>query len=302
MKRSNTQGNLLTGARQTMLSWIKVIKSFDDLPEAYKSTVLELLTDGQGFPYAVFAPPVSGSRFYPTEKLVLWVDETLYILTQQTDQIDITGYSNQAISHLETGSILLYSWFTVSGITIEGESKESTVAYNTATHRHIQPFLNRIRSFPVNSARLQAEQIEFDYLAPLNFKFFNFARNSLKGNEKVITSLWQPAISHSVFPLFKQAFKRLITPAHLTILTDQEIIFIEDDTRSIDTKGKRYGGIWRYIPLGNILSMSVIERNDGLLSFLFKLKADISIERIFGADLQSQVMQLKTELENNVEA
>ncbi len=300
MKYSNAQKPLLTGARQTMLSWVKVIESFGELPAAYKSTVGDLLRDEQKFPYTLFTPPVSGSRFDPAEKLLLWFKDTLYILEEKAEEIEIIGYPNQLIGHLERGSILLYSWFTVSGINIEGDIVASTVVYNTATHRHIQPFLDKIRSLPANRTKLNAERADFDYLSPLNFKFFNFARNSLKGNEKVIASLWQPEISHNVFPFFKRTFKRLLSPAHITILTDYELILIENDYRSIEKKGKRYGGVWRYIPRKSILFVDIVERKNNLLSISFNIKPNTFIERIYGADQRLQVMQLKAELKKSM--
>ena len=276
MKSSNTQGKLLTGARQTMLAWVKVIKIFDELPDAYKSTVSHLLGDIQEFPYSIFAPPVSGSRSNPAEKLILWFDETLYILEEKEQKIELIGYPNKMMGHLEVGNVLLYSWIGVSGITTAGEVAASTITYNAATHRHIQPFIEKVRFLPAKKDKVKSKGQEFDYLAPLDFKFFNFARTSLKGKEKVITSVWQPEISYSVFPLFKQAFKRLITPAHLTILTDQEIIFIEDDHRSIEMRGKRYGGIWRYIPRNSILAIDATEKKDNLLNLSVRVKPDTS--------------------------
>ncbi|MCP4141773.1 MAG: hypothetical protein GY755_16120 [Chloroflexi bacterium] len=300
MKHSNTQGKLLTGARQTMLSWVKVIKNFDELPDAYKNSVDELLGDLQKFPYTIFAPPMSSSRFESTEKLVLWLNETLYVLEEKDEQIELTGYPNKMIGHLEVGNVLLYSWISVSGITATGDIAVSTITYNAATHRHVQPFLENIRSLPAKKDKAKIERPELDYLAPLNFKFFNFALNSLKGNEKVFASVWQPEISNSIVPLFKSAFKRLVTPAHLAILTDQEIIFIEDDHRSIEMKGKRYGGIWRYIPRKSILAVGLIERKDDCLCLSCKIKPDLLIERIFEAEVRDQVLKLKTELESSM--
>ena len=297
MNRLTAQGDLLTGARQTMLSWVKVIEAFDDLPDDYKATVQDLLADEQKFPYTILAPPINGSRFPLAEKLVFWISETLYILERNGKQIKTVRHPKPLIGYLEMGGILLYSWFTVSGVTTEGGIAASTVVYNTATHRHIQPFINEIRSLPAEDVGAQDAPPEFQYLEPLSYKFFNFACNSLRGDEKIIHSVWQPEISRNIFPVFRRTFKRLIAPAHLAILTDKEIIFIEDDLRSVDTRGKRYGGIWRYICLDSILAVTFIDCSNGDLKLSFHIRPDTTFERILGGAARPQAMKLKSELE-----
>lgn len=295
MKRLPSGEKLLTGARQTMQSWVKVIESFDEIPPAYKDGLLDTLKDIDHFPYMVLAPPVSGSRFQPAERLIFWLDDALYILERKLDQINLLAFPKEEIGMLEVGKVLLYSWFTVTGLTTQGSKHVSTVVYNTSTHRHLQSFFDHIRSLP--EKKISSERTEFAPLERLSFKFANFARNSLKGDEKIITSLWQPEISRPIFPFFKKLFSRLLSPAHLTIITELELIFIEDDLHSPQVKGKHYGGIWQYIPLQNLVSVSNIERDGGLFTLIFNIKPDTSVKRTFDTDTTYQALKLKAELE-----
>ena len=59
--------------------------------------------------------------------------------------------------------------------------------------------------------------------------------------------------------------------ARLLVLTDQELILIRDDPRSKETRGVRYGGVWEYIPLQEMTSLSVNESGQEWLKLNIEL-------------------------------
>lgn len=297
MSPSSSKTELLTGARQTMQSWIKVIREADEIPAAYRERVHDLL-DGRDFPYMVFAPPVSGAHFPLSEKLLFWQDTKLHVLERGVDQINLTVFPREQIEMIECGSILLYSWLSIFGKTAEGEERTETIVYNTSTLRHIQPFVDQIRSLPAQSARMK--QRAFDELEKENFKFANFARKSLKDDEKVLAYLWQPEVSRSFFSVFKRFFSRPIFLSHLSIVTELELIFIAEDHRSPQVKGKRYGGIWRYVPLQNLRSVSVLPESESLSSLYFESKSGRRITHTYTLDGEEQALAFKAALEKRL--
>ena len=72
--------------------------------------------------------------------------------------------------------------------------------------------------------------------------------------EKVVRALLQPEIREGVLTLLGRIYHRTISPTHMTILTDCELVTIREEQRP----GKdRYGGVWTYIPLKKIVALSL---------------------------------------------
>lgn len=297
---SDSQLSTLTGARQTMMSWSKVVESYEAVPEAYRSSYQMTVGDGAPFPYTVFAPAIASFRHKTTEKLLCEVSDAIYVWERIGNQVGMAAYPLETISDLEIGSILLYSWITISGVTKAGIASSSTVEFNTSTSRYYARFVNKVRPAPDNvDARAQSvERAKFDYLAMVNFKFMNYAFESLVEGEKVLQTLWQPKINKPIIRLGWSTFYRTLALAHLTILTDKELIVIQEDERSRENRGVRYGGKWHYIALRHIRAVSVQEQADDLLTLSLTFSpGERRSEIIFAASRKQELVQLQAELE-----
>lgn len=120
------------------------------------------------------------------------------------------------------------------------------------------------------------------------------------GGEWVIHSIWQPEIYTSVASVFGLSLTRTLSPAHLVLLTDKEVILIRDEVRSRGNKGVRYGGIRHYIPLRSIAAVSLTKQADDLVTLSIHLTEDKSVDNLFTATKEKELLQLKTELENMI--
>lgn len=156
---------VLTGGKQTMLSWAKVIESCAALPEVYQPLCQTIFGDEQPFPYVVLVPAIYERRHRITEKLLCVMNDIFYVWEHVGEKTVTTAYPLQTIRDLEVGIILLYSWLTVSGTTSEGVTASSTIEFNTATARYITPFVSKMRpaSDGADANRLKMEQAKFDY-------------------------------------------------------------------------------------------------------------------------------------------
>ncbi len=148
----------------------------------------------------------------------------------------------------------------------------------------------------MDEAAWQAEKSKFDYLGLLSFKFMNYARASLTGGETVLQSIWQPEIKDPRFTLFRKTFYRTVSPPHLTILTDRELILIIEDIRVTKNKEDRYGGIWHYIPLRSIEAVSIREEAERLVLAIDLIHAE-RIERVFPASGKIKLEHLSGQIE-----
>jgi len=220
-------------------------------------------------------------------------------LARTGTEIVAQAYPLSTICTIEMGSILLYSWFTIYGATSAGISS-TTIEFNTVSDRHFAAFVSKIRPQPsvADVAKWRQDQTAFDYLVTKSFKFMNYGRSSLVGGEKVIQTLWQPEIRERILPQLRLPFYRTVTTAHLAILTNQELILIREDERSSrGEKGTRYGGVWRYIPLRNIVSVSVEQRAKALLALSIELSAAERVDRIFALTRRPEVARFQNAIE-----
>ena len=288
----------MTGARQTMTTWARVIDSFEPVPEVFKNSYQTLVERHGAAPYTVLAPAQGSPRNKKsTERLLCDLGDTFYLLERSDAQVITTGYPYQDISSLELGNILLYSWFSINGPA--GAEAALTVEFNEATLRHFEPFFNKMRPAPaaLEQSALKGEQAKFNYLSSENYKLMNFARESLVCGEKVIQSVYQPPNRQSVITVLGRHFYRTHFPAHLTILTDREVILLGEAERITENKRSKYGGIQRYLPLRSLVSAVVAQQPNDLLKFTFHVLPDVQVERLFDASHLEEIENLKKAIE-----
>ena len=298
---STVQLSQLTGARQTMLSWAKVIESWEAVPEVYRNSFSMVVAEGSSLPYTVFAPSIVGWGRKTTEKLLCEVSDTIYVWECVGDKVAMAAYPLRTISDLEVGIILLYSWITIGGVTQAGTASSSTIEYDTAIARHFAPFVNRMRPAPrdMDEREQGVELAKLNQLAAASFKFGAYALESLVGGDEIHQALWQPQIRKPVVKLGGRVlFQTTVSLQHVAILTDRELIVIQDDARCRENRGIRYGGKWQYVALSHISGVSLLERAEDLLVLSLTLcPGGRQLEIIFAASRKQAVAQLQHELE-----
>jgi hypothetical protein len=301
----NDELSAMTGARQTMSSWAKVIESPEAMHEVYRSSFSTVLGHEPTMPYTVFAPAIAGLRHRTTEKLLCVAHDTIYVWERAGGRAAQTAYPLETISDLEMGEILLFSWITIGGVTQAGKTSATTIEFNTATSRHFARLVSLIRPAPdpLAGLALAVEQAKFGYLTAESFKFGSFACSSLVEGEQVHQIVWQPKIRKPLTRLGRFTFYQTLSLPHVAILTDKEFIVIQDDERSRESRGIRYGGKWRYIALKHIGAVAVSDQGDDMLTLSLTLApGGRQIETLFTASLKEQIARLESGLKNKGEA
>jgi len=190
------QSTVLTGARQTMAAWSRVIESREEIPTFYNSSFDKYFEVDQPFPHVVLTPALSKFPRSTTEKLVCDSDEAIYIFEKDRSQVRAICYPFRDICAVEIGSILLESWLTIHGRTSQGEARISTIEINTTSLRHFDAVLKRMRPLVkgVDQAQFAAERDKFNVLSDASFKFMNYGRQSLVPGETILQFLLQTDI------------------------------------------------------------------------------------------------------------
>lgn len=84
-------------------------------------------------------------------------------------------------------------------------------------------------------------------------------------------------------------FQRTLSPTHVSILTDREIILIREELRQ--RGGDKYGGIWDYLPLRKIVKLSLQEKDGNVLVLSIQMAGGESLECLYDASKEREIHQ-----------
>lgn len=286
----------LTGSKQTMASWARIIEAPEDIPPAYQDAYAALTQNTPKFPTLILTPASRELSRKVSEKLFWITDNFLTVLERDGKQITRQQFNLDTLRDVEVGTILLYSWITISGILQTGEFAVSTFGFNTATLRHFTTLLERARGFPEKAPSVvsHTEQAKLDYLQGSAYKFMNFGKSSLRPDARILSSLWQPEVRVKSFDLLGVKLYRTISTAHLLIITDKEIIFIRDDPRIKSVRGARHGGVWRYIPRRSLVAAELSESTGDLLSMTLFLTDNGHLDILFTPEQRGALSEIQS--------
>lgn len=282
---------LMTGTEQARLSWARKVESRDELPPVYQGFMDTLLKSEPVFPYAVLTPTYAGFLHRETEKLVFCLNDYLWLIERHRNELIPRKYRLADIHSVELGVILLDGWLKFSGL-MDGALVASRLRFNSVTDRLFMPFVERLR--PSLTSRpdwnLDVERDKFDYLMNIDYKFMNYARRSLMPGETVLCPVLQPEIRARIVALFGHALYRTVSLAQIHILTDAEWIIIRDDEHAPASHDRsRYGGVWTYLPLSKIETVTVTARDRNLLDVSIRLPHDDQLTAIFAGSNRAEI-------------
>ncbi len=265
----------------TEASWAKRIDSYAAVPEPYKEFFEPLAAAEAPFPYTVLTPSYEGFMYGSTEKLVCHLGHQVCVLEKGADGFRPQCYAVEGISYVEVQVRLLDSRITINGVNQDGAPASTTCRFNTVTDYLLAPVLRTMRRAPGDggSGDLEAEAGKFNDWIKLSHKFMNYARRSLLEGEKVVHAILQPGVRAKLLTILGKTFYRPISPTVACILTDRELIIIREETRH--SGEDRYGGVWDYVWLSKVVSLSLNEKGRSLLV--------LSVQLPDGAGLQCQL-------------
>ncbi len=278
-----TQNVLLTGARQTMTAWSKVIESRKEIPAVYQSHFEKHFGDGQPFPLVIWMPALERNLGRTTEKLICDTPKAVYIFEKNGQQVNSLSYLYENVYSVEDGNILLDAWLTIHGQTQTGETRATTLYFNMTSKRHFEGILHKLRGFTqeADASSVAAQKDKFNSLSDQSFKFMNYGRESILPGETVQQFVFQPGIKNPFFTIFGMTFYKPAALAHMVVRTDRELILIEETGDDKEMSPARYGGIWQYIPLHCVDSVTVEDTAEDCVKLLIRCQPDALIEKIF---------------------
>lgn len=274
---------------ETMKEWPMLIRSEEEMPAIYQ----DVFPGYSGsFPYTVFLPSTGAFWNRTNPKLICMFDDRIYVLETQANRASSTCYPLEDIVYVECGRVLLKSWITINGV-----SSSASVVFNTVRDYMLEPFVRNVRAskahlrLPEGRDEEHREELcKCDYLCELNFKYMNYARQSILPGERIARIVYQPDICVRSLRMFGRSLLNVCLTAHLIILTDKELITIREDKGVITSIGRtrggiRHGGVFSYLPLEGIVGLAFDAHNgDGNVTLSIRLSGDRSIHATFSPD------------------
>jgi len=139
----------------------------------------------------------------------------------------------------------------------------------------------------------------FDAWGRQNFKFMNYARRSLLGNEEVHQAILQPEIRVKIVSAFGRSVHRTISPTHAVLLTDRELITIREGPAPGGRE--RYGGVWDYMPLQRIERLSIAEAGHGAVGLSIQLLGGMHLDLPFEVSARNRLEALQAKFDELTE-
>lgn len=239
---------------QTRKSWAARVRDYDEIPECYQPYFEALKQSHQALPYTLKTPSFEGFLSPTNEKLLTLMDDSLLFYDRIDRKTSMQQVELGQIGHIELVSILLYSRISIFGMDDHQRPVRMVLRFNSVTEYLFQPVIEAFRLYGTPGSQGSSPLEAFDFLQDLNFKFMNFARRSVLPGESVKMIVLQPGIKHGLLRRRSKFLSRLVSPAHLAILTDRELIWIQDEPQTPDRA--QYGGIWHYIRLNKLTKLT----------------------------------------------
>lgn len=292
---------------QMVLPWARIVRPGSaarevympaPLPEAYQPLYDAILRTAPGAQaYTVLFPAYSGPWDRARERVVIVLGGDIHVLENDGGQVRAITYPAGCINRVETGIVLLYTWLQLHGRTSDGNLATTELKFNTVTDYVVAPVISRARLVPAGSENAPRDWDKFDPLGHLNLKLRNYSRRGVAPGTQVIAYVYQPEIRVVAHRLLGLTLYKPAAVPHMLILTDRELILIDDGTSRRFGRLITNGGIWDYIPLDKIVSLSVTRSQGDLLNLTIALPGDDSLTCVFSEDNRPQVEALLRQLE-----
>lgn len=288
----------LTPEEETKLSWAKRVMTYNEVPEEYRFFFDPLEHADQSLPYTVTTPSYEGFLHRYQEKLICFNENEL-ILLNKNDAEKVFRYPLDGFSCIEFSKVLLDADLRLHATDQDGKPAFISLHFNTASDEVFKPVMQTLRQHFFSSVA-ELDKPDLSELEKENYKFASYCRNYLLPGEKVLELVWEAEMRENRFTFALPEFldkivNRIVFPNHVTLLTDQELIFIHENPE--EKRRKKYGGYWEFVPLKKVKSASLTTNEKELLCLTVTLMGGVIFESLYRSTqrtgLEEMINQIK---------
>ncbi|MEN1761944.1 hypothetical protein [Anoxynatronum sibiricum] len=277
---------------KTMKAWAVKVNSIDEVPEVFRETIINSLEGNTTLPHMVYAPQNSRTGKPSTDTVMAATIDQVIFYTQEGNGIHTLIYDFAELQAIQIGTVLLQSWIRVFGHTASGYH-QTTLYYDTVMEELFLPVIEnaRLKALGLKNDGTEPDAGVLDQLMQESMKFLNYGKQSLLAGQRVRSMVYQPRAKGAA-----ASEETHETAPHLTLLTSEELILIQE-TKKDTSATQKYSGIWTYIPLHQIATTMLEESNDdGWEKLTIQLKEQKPVTILFDAANRQEIQTLAAQL------
>ena len=277
---------------KTMKAWAIKINTLNEVPEAFRDAIEASLESDSGFTQMVYAPQNKHTGKPACDTMMVSTPEEIHFFLKEATGVHKVSYMFSELQAVQLGTVLLQSWIRIFGHS-DTDYQETTLYFDTVMEDMFVPV--------VESARLKATGLSpqgdppkvgvLDRLMDESMKFLNYGKQSLLPGQQVKAMVYQPRAKGE-----KTTGETHETAPHLTLLTNEELILIQE-TKQEASATQKYSGIWTYIPLNQMTHTKLeASKQDGWETLTIKIKGQQPFVVLYEAANRQEIEALVTQL------
>jgi hypothetical protein len=219
--------------------WTKEINDFSTLPETLQIEINKILDrQDNNHPLAIKVP--ANEDHESPETLLIIFDDIVYILENHDEYVETNSIQYSNINFVELRIILLDSYIILNDGIINKK-----IFFNTSSDGFFHQLIEKIRNKQNPNDTFDLNYETLNYLEEIDIKLYNYSKYALKFHHDIVDSVYQ---NESIGNAFGSS---------ITILTDNELLFIKEPNKDKQPMDSLYGGQWLYIALDKIVDVSI---------------------------------------------
>lgn len=260
-------------------SWARPLAGLDDAPAPFGAPLAGYADPEGRLPEAILTPSFRNGRIDDAgRKVVVSPPGEIHVLEDTGGTVAVHRLAVGRIHHVRVGTVLLRSWIGLGGTDDHGRTIDVEFEFNTVTLPLFTGLLQTARSGAGPAGRGDG-RIAAEAAAALPRKFGGYAARAVLGGDRARAAVAQPEVVAAV-PRRWWA-RRVVTPAHLIVLTAHEVTLVGDDPAAVRVTRTRHGAVWDHLRLDSVGEVSIVPAADGMVRLRLALPGGRVVESLF---------------------
>jgi hypothetical protein len=260
-------------------SWARPLSRVEDAPGPFAGPLAGYADTEGRLPGAVLTPSFLNGRVDDVgRKVVVSPPGEIHVLEDAGGAILVQRLAIERIHHVRVGTVLLRSWIGFGGTDDDGRPIDVHFEFNTVTLSLFSELLDTARSGEGPAGRGDG-RAAVEAAALLPRKFGGYAARSVRGGDRARAAAAQPEVVAAVPGRWWA--RRVVTPAHLAVLTEREMTIVGDDPAAVRVTRTRHGAVWDHLRLDSIDEASIAPAADGMVRLHLGLPGGRVVESLF---------------------
>ena len=276
----------------------KIIDCCEEVPEYFLDGFRYSCLSCNDFPYTIHIIKSKEKEEEIYSELISVTRDGLYIFQRMNSRITMIQYNYEDLILIKKSTQTINSSIVIKGM-VSGRTFKSIIEYDnkdkdiydfiiTSIRMKGKISLEFVEDYVEKYGEDNYELLKLDYFKESNLKLYNYSVESLLSGQKIKKTVLQKKLVRKKLKLVR----KVLTASHISLLTNEELIIIQEGKSNRKSPEANIGGCWYFIPISQITSMDIKALDNYLLIFTIKLKGNDCVELIYETSNRAQLEQL----------